>query len=333
MSVNIEKTFSLPPRIPVCISRPPRYISKAGNSGSQKGFEMAVRILKGGMRAAMRVIPYDEVVKAVRLSCLEAACVLPADVRAAIRKAFETESSVRARDFLKQYLTNAEIAGAEKMPICQDTGFAVFFVEMGEMLKIDGGSVYSAITEGVAQGYRDGFLRKSIVSDPIFKRRNTSDNTPPIIHLEMVPGDRLNVILAPKGGGSENMSALKMLTPAAGREGVRDFVVDTVVAAGGCPCPPTIVGVGVGGTFEKAAFLAKKALLRPVGSHNPDPEYAELETEILERINASGVGSQGLGGDITSFACHIEHFPCHIASLPVAVNINCHAARHAGFEL
>ncbi len=292
-----------------------------------------IQILKGGMRAALRSIPFEEVVRKVRLSCLEAACVLPPDVREAIQKAFETESNIRAKDFLQQYLDNARIAEAEKMPICQDTGFAVFFVQMGEMVKIEGGSIYSAITEGVAQGYKDGFLRKSIVSDPLFKRMNTLDNTPPIIHLEMVPGDKLSVILAPKGGGSENMSALKMLTPAAGRSGVRDFVVDTVVSAGGCPCPPTIVGVGIGGTFEKAAFLAKKALLRKVGEPSPDPEYAELEQEILAKINASGVGSQGLGGDITSFACHIEYFPCHIASLPVAVNINCHAARHAGFEI
>ena len=292
-----------------------------------------LQILKGGMASAMRSIPYEEVVKKVRMSCLEAACVLPADVKAAIQKAFETESNLRAKDFLKQYLDNAAIAEAERMPICQDTGFAVFFVQMGEMVKIEGGSIYSAITEGVAQGYKDGFLRKSIVSDPVFKRLNTADNTPPIIHLELVPGDKLSVILAPKGGGSENMSALKMLTPAAGAAGIRDFVAETVIAAGGCPCPPTIVGVGIGGTFEKAAFLAKKALLRPVGQPSTEPEYAALEQEILAKINASGVGSQGLGGDITSFACHIEHYPCHIASLPVAVNINCHAARHAGFEL
>ena len=183
------------------------------------------------------------------------------------------------------------------------------------------------------QGYKDGFLRKSIVSDPLFARKNTTDNTPPIIHLTMVPGDRISVILAPKGGGSENMSALKMLKPSDGRQGVVDFVTQTVINAGGNPCPPVIVGVGIGGTFEQAALLAKKALLRQVNTPAEDAEYADLEKEILQKINASGVGPQGLGGDTTALAVHINHHPCHIASLPVAVNINCHAARHAGFEL
>lgn len=291
--------------------------------------------LKSGRSIAdlMRVVPFADVVEAVRLCCLAAATRLPDDVLAALRQARETETREPARELLRQCLENAEIARSENMPICQDTGFAVFFVEMGSMLKIEGGTVYEAIAEGTRRGYRDGFLRKSIVSDPLFKRRNTQDNTPPIIHLTLVPGDKLNVILAPKGGGSENMSALKMLKPSDGRAGVVEFVVRTVVDAGGNPCPPTIVGVGIGGTFEKAAFLAKKALLRTVGSVNSDPEYAELEKEILDKINASQVGAQGLGGDITALAVHIENFPCHIASLPVAVNLNCHAARHAGFEL
>jgi fumarate hydratase subunit alpha len=281
----------------------------------------------------LRVIPFNDVVERTAACCFEAACQLPADVLQAIRNAADKETSQLGKGFLQQYIENAKIASEHPMPICQDTGFAVFFVEMGEMVKIDGGSIYEAITAGVAKGYKEGYLRKSIVRDPLFGRPNTGDNTPPIIHLTLVPGDKLNVVLAPKGGGSENMSALKMLKPSDGREGVVKFVTETVIAAGGNPCPPTVVGVGIGGTFEKAAFLAKKALLRKLGDPNPQKEYAELEQEILAKINASGVGPQGLGGDITSFAVHIEEFPCHIASLPVAVNLNCHAARHAGFEL
>ncbi len=294
---------------------------------------MEIRIDRRTPLEWMRVIPFQQVVDAVTNCCFEAAFRLPPDVLRAIREAAERESTTVGREFLRQYLENAGIAETENMAICQDTGFAVYFVEMGENLRIDGGSIYEAISAGTTRGYREGFLRKSIVSDPLFARRNTTDNTPPIVHLTLVPGDRLTVILAPKGGGSENMSALRMLKPSEGRAGVVDFVVETVVKAGGNPCPPTIVGVGIGGTFEKAAFLAKKALLRPVGEPHPDAEYAALEREILERINASGVGPQGLGGDITSLAVHIEHYPCHIASLPVAVNLNCHAARHAGFEL
>jgi len=281
----------------------------------------------------IRHIPFDDVVNAVTACCLQAATQLPDDVITAIRAALVKETSPLAQDFLKQYLENARIAAETKLPLCQDTGFAVYFVEIGAMCVIDGGTIAEAITAGTERGYELGFLRKSIVDDPVFKRVNTRTNTPPIIHLTQVPGDKLSVILAPKGGGSENMSALKMLTPSAGEAGIIDFVVESVVKAGGNPCPPTIVGVGIGGTFEKAAFLAKKALIRPLGSVNEELEYKELEAKILNEINASGVGAQGLGGDTTSFAVHIEHFPCHIASLPVAVNLNCHAARHAGFEL
>ncbi|MDD5699008.1 MAG: fumarate hydratase [Victivallaceae bacterium] len=285
------------------------------------------------LRDFLRVIPYERVVNEVAAICLEAAYDLPRDVLKRIHECFDQEKSERGREFLRQYLENAEIAHRERLPLCQDTGFAVYFVEMGEMVHIEGGSIYAAIAAGTAKGYKEGYLRRSIVADPVFGRRNTGDNTPPIIHLTLVPGTKLNVILAPKGGGSENMSCLKMLKPADGRQGIIDCVVDAVVKAGGNPCPPTIVGVGVGGTFEKAAFLAKKALLREVGSVNPDAGYAALEQEILDKINASGVGPQGLGGDTTALAVHIEHFPCHIASLPVAVNLNCHAARHAGFEI
>ena len=285
------------------------------------------------MADSIRTVEFEDLVEMVRLCCLAAATKLPEDVEEALKNAFASESNPLAKELIRQCLENAEIARCENMPICQDTGFAVFFVEMGTMVRINGGTIYEAITEGTRRGYRDGFLRKSIVTDPLFKRKNTTDNTPPIIHLTQVPGDRIDVILAPKGGGSENMSALKMLKPSDGRAGVVDFVVNSVVNAGGNPCPPVIVGVGIGGTFEQSALLAKKALLRKVGTPSEDAEYADLEREILEKINASGVGPQGLGGDTTALAVHINHFPCHIASLPVAVNINCHAARHAGFVL
>lgn len=294
---------------------------------------MEIKIDRRPLSERLRRVPYDRIVEMTVKCCIEAACVLPDDVLAAIRAAAEKESSELGRDFLRQYIENARIALVENAPICQDTGFAVFFVELGEDVAVDGGSLCGALTEGTAKGYELGFLRKSIVSDPLFQRKNTRNNTPPIIHLSQVPGDRIKVTLAPKGGGSENMSALKMLKPSDGREGVVDFVVKTVVGAGGNPCPPTIVGVGIGGTSEEAMLLAKKALLRKVGAPNPDPEYAALEREILDRINASGVGPQGLGGDVTSLAVHVDHHPCHIASLPVAVNLNCHAARHASFEI
>lgn len=285
------------------------------------------------MAECMRTVAFADVVEMVRLCCLNAAVNLPEDVLEALEKAHQKETRPLAKELIGQCLENARIARCENMPICQDTGFAVYFVEMGTNVRIDGGTIHEAITEGTRQGYRDGFLRKSIVTDPLFARKNTTDNTPPIIHLTMVPGDKINVILAPKGGGSENMSALKMLKPSDGKAGVVKFVTDTVINAGGNPCPPVIVGVGIGGTFEQAALLAKKALLRKVGTPHEDKEYADLEQEILALINASGVGPQGLGGDTTALAVHINHHPCHIASLPVAVNINCHAARHAGFEL
>ncbi len=281
----------------------------------------------------MRKISFEQIVNEVAAICLKAAYDLPKDVLNRIKECLEQENSERAKEFLRQYLANADIASKERVPICQDTGFAVYFVEMGEDVSIDGGSIYDAIEAGTAKGYKEGYLRKSIVSDPIFGRINTGDNTPAIIHLKLVEGEKLKVIIAPKGGGSENMSQIKMLKPSDGRHGVIKTVVDAVVNAGGNPCPPTIVGVGVGGNFEKAAFLAKKALLREVGSVNKDENYAIMEKEILEKINASNVGPQGLGGKTTALAVHIEHFPCHIASLPIAVNLNCHAARHAEFEI
>jgi fumarate hydratase subunit alpha len=277
----------------------------------------------------MRIIEYKEIVERTAELCAESSTRLPEDVSAAIAKGKSSESSPLGAAILADCLKNAEIARTTNCPICQDTGFAVYFVEMGVDAKIAGGTLTNALTEGTALGYERAYLRKSIVRDPLFNRSNTGDNTPPVIHLDIVPGDKLSITLAPKGGGSENMSAIAMLKPSQGRAGVADFVVETVVGAGGNPCPPVVVGVGIGGTFEKCAILAKKALLRKIGKRNPHPDYAELERELLERVNNSGVGPQGLGGNTTALAVHIEQHPCHIASLPVAVNLNCHAARHA----
>lgn len=276
----------------------------------------------------MREVKFDTLVSTVRDLCMDANYYIPDDVRQKVIEFREKEESDVARNILDIILKNQEVSANEKMPICQDTGFAVFFVEMGEDVRITGGGFEEAIYEGVRQGYRDGYLRKSIVDDPLFERKNTKDNTPPIIHLRLVPGDKIKIIFAPKGGGSENMSEVKMMVPADGEEGVKRFVVDRVRRSGGNPCPPVIVGVGIGGTFEHVAYLAKKALLRPVGSHHPDPRFAKLEDEILEEVNKLGIGPMGLGGRTTALAVHIETHPCHIASMPVAVNMQCHAARH-----
>ncbi|MBR2510478.1 MAG: fumarate hydratase [Lentisphaeria bacterium] len=281
----------------------------------------------------MRIISKQDVIKTVRECCIEGTTLLPEDVLQSLKDSEAKESSTLGRSFLNQCIENAVIARNEAMPICQDTGFAVFFAEIGQEVLLDNGTWDEAFNEGVRQGYTDGYLRKSIVSDPLFDRKNTRDNTPCVVHYSFVTGDKVRIVFAPKGGGSENMSAIKMLKVSEGRQGIVDFVVNSVINAGGNPCPPTIVGVGIGGTFEKCAFLAKKALLRKVGSVNSDARYAELEKEILEKINASGVGPQGLGGDTTALAVHIEFHPCHIASLPCAVNLNCHAARHVEKEI
>ncbi|TET67717.1 MAG: fumarate hydratase [Candidatus Zixiibacteriota bacterium] len=275
----------------------------------------------------MRELQTKEITSAVKRLCMEANYYLGEDVLNAIKEGLKKEESPLGKDILQQIVENAEIAAKEEVPICQDTGFAVIFVELGQEVRVVDGDFNEAINEGVRQGYTDGYLRKSIVEDPI-RRKNTGDNTPAVIHLEMVPGDKIRIIVAPKGGGSENMSEVKMMKPADGVEGLKRFVVERVEKSGGNPCPPVVVGVGVGGTFEKCAFLAKKALLREVGSKHPDPYYAELEAELLEKINRSGVGPQGLGGRTTALAVHIEAHPCHIASYPAAVNLNCHAARH-----
>lgn len=277
--------------------------------------------------AQVREVPVDEVVQTVANMCKDANYYLGEDMVAALKQAKETEESPVGREILDQILENQQIAREENLPICQDTGVAVFFVEVGQDVHLVGGSLEDAINEGVRRGYKEGYLRKSMVANP-WKRTNTGDNTPAIIHTRLVPGDKIRLVFAAKGGGSENMSALKMLKPADGLEGVQKFVVDTVDNAGPNACPPLVVGVGVGGNFEECALLAKKALLRPVGTHHQDPEVAAVEKALLEKINKLGVGPQGLGGTTTAVAVNVEVMPCHIASLPCAVNIQCHANRH-----
>lgn len=275
----------------------------------------------------MREIDVAEITAAIAELSMDANYNLGEDVLKAFHDALEAEASPIGKSVYEQLIENAKIAREEQVPMCQDTGYAVVFVELGQDVRLVGGDLYEAINEGVRRGYGDGYLRKSIVSDPI-KRVNTKDNTPAVIHVDIVPGDKVKLTIAPKGGGSENMSAVKMLTPSDGAKGVVDFVVDTVSKAGSNPCPPIVVGVGIGGTFEKVAYLAKKALLRELGQPSADPFYAEMEQEILEKINKLGIGPQGYGGTTTALAVHIETYPAHIASMPAAVNINCHAARH-----
>ncbi len=274
----------------------------------------------------MREIDVKWITEKVRDLCMEANTDLGQDVLQAFDRAIEREESPVAIEILKELKENARIAKEEKVAMCQDTGFAVVFLEMGQDVRLIGGSLNEAIHEGVRQGYRDGYLRKSICHP--FTRANTGDNTPAIIHIEIVPGESIKMIVAPKGGGSENMSRVVMLTPSDGKEGIKRYIVQRVKESGSNPCPPTIVGVGIGGTFETAALLAKKSLLRPLGSKNPDPELEKFESEILEEINQLGIGPQGLGGRTTSLAVHILMMPCHIASFPLAVNIQCHAQRH-----
>ncbi len=276
----------------------------------------------------MKEIKAKDVTSTVARLCKEANFLLGEDVLAALRKAREEEESPVARQILDQILENADIAAREEMPLCQDCGLAIVFLQVGQEVHVSGGDLYQAVDEGVRQGYAEGYLRKSAVRQPFSARVNTKDNTPAIIHTEIVPGDQLKITVAPKGGGSENMSRFTVLKPAQGRQGVVDFVVSAVEEAGSNPCPPTIVGVGIGGSAEKAMILAKRALLRTVGEPSPDPEIAELEKELLQRINGTGVGPGGVGGRITSLAVHVETFPAHIASLPVAVNLQCHSARH-----
>jgi len=276
----------------------------------------------------MRDIEAQEITKTVSRLFQEANFFLPDDVLASLRQARETEESPVGREVLDRILENADISAKERIPLCQDTGTAVVFLELGQDAHIVGGDLYAAVDEGVRQGYNEGYLRKSIVEQPYSGRVNTKDNTPAVIHTDIVAGDRLKIMVMPKGGGAENMARLAMLRPASGRQGVIDFIVNAVDEAGGNPCPSVIVGVGIGGTAEKAVLLAKRALLRKVGEPNPEAEIAELEKEILRRVNNLGIGPMGYGGRITALAVHAEVFPAHIASLPVAVNLQCHSARH-----
>lgn len=279
----------------------------------------------------MRVIKAEQITEAVRGMCLRAAYDLPADVECALRGAREREESPAGREALDCLLENVEIARAEHRPICQDTGLAVVFVGKGEGVCVEG-SITDAVNEGVRRGYAEGYLRASIVCSPI-DRVNTKDNTPAVVHIEDAPGDRLTIEFMAKGGGCENMSRLAMMQPSDDEQTVKRFVVDTVRRAWANPCPPIIVGVGLGGTFEKAAMLAKKALFREIGTVNPDPELARIEGELLESINALGIGPQGFGGRVTALAVHILTHPCHIASKPIAVNLECHAHRSTKVEL
>jgi len=276
----------------------------------------------------MREITVGDITETVSRLFQEACYYLPEDVLAALEKAEEKEESPAARNALEIILKNAKIAAKGEIPLCQDTGASVVFLELGQEVHIIGGDLYTAVNEGVRQGYDKGYLRKSMVRQPFSARVNTKNNTPAIIYTDIVPGDKLKIIALPKGGGAENMARLAMLTPTCGRQGIIDFVIEAVDESGSNPCPPIIVGVGVGGTAEKAMILAKRALLRKVGEPNPDTEIAELEKEILKRINNLGIGTMGYGGRITALAVHIDVFPCHIASLPVAVNLQCHSARH-----
>jgi len=276
----------------------------------------------------VRELDVREIKEAVKKLCMEANYEIPEDVLNGFKSAKLLEESETGKKVLDILIENSEIAKNEKVPYCQDTGMTVVFVEIGQEVKLVGGSIEKAINEGVAEGYTEGYLRKSVVSDPLFDRKNTGTNTPAVIHYKIVEGDKVKIIVAPKGGGSENMSRLKMLKPADGIEGVKKFVIETVSIAGANPCPPIIVGVGIGGNFELSALLAKKALLRPLGDRNPDPRYAKLEEELLQEINKLGIGPSGFGGRITALDVKIEWHPCHMATLPVAVNIQCHAARH-----
>jgi fumarate hydratase subunit alpha len=277
----------------------------------------------------MRQVHADSIAAAVADLCQQANRCLPEDVVAALRSARERETSDLAREVLGQLLRNAEVAADGGLPLCQDTGVAVVFVDLGQDVHLVGGALQEAVDEGVRRGYDEGHLRKSLVADPLDRASNTGDNTPGVVHVRSVPGDRLTIHVAPKGGGSENMSALWMLTPAQGREGVIEAIAGQVRAAGGMPCPPLVLGVGLGGTFELSALLSKRALLRPLGEPSAVPEVAELEADILQAVNATGVGPMGLGGRTTALAVHVERHPCHIASLPLALNVQCHAARHA----
>jgi fumarate hydratase subunit alpha len=296
-----------------------------GSTISRKRTARGARTPRAG--AAVRDIDAKMIADTVARLAMEANFDLEADVLKALRRGSAAEESPVGREIFNQLLENADIARKERMPICQDTGLAVVFVDVGQDAHVVGGSLEDAVNEGVRRGYTEGYLRKSVLGDPL-KRVNTKDNTPAVIHTRIVPGNKVALWVVPKGGGSENMSKIAMLKPADGIEGVKSFVVESVRVASANPCPPIIVGVGIGGSFEQCAMNAKRALLREIGSRNADDYYASLESELLEKVNSIGIGPMGLGGRVTALAVHIVAAPCHIASLPVAVNINCHAARH-----
>lgn len=275
----------------------------------------------------MRRVNVNKIAEAVALLAKETNYMLTADVRERIRESAEAEDDRRAKGILNKIEENIQIAGEECIPLCQDTGLACVFLELGQEVFLEGGDLTAAVNSGVKQGYQEGYLRKSVVADPL-RRENTGDNTPASIHVDVVPGDKVRVTFAPKGFGSENMSRINMLPPSAGEQGVKEFIIETVEKAGGNPCPPIVVGVGIGGTFDTVPLLAKKALLLPLDQSHPDPYYRKMEEELLQKINALGIGPQGLGGKTTALAVKILTAPTHIAGLPVAVNINCHVARH-----
>ncbi|GFI11217.1 MAG: fumarate hydratase [Lachnospiraceae bacterium] len=275
----------------------------------------------------MREIQAQQITDVVEKLCIEANQYLPEDVQGAIRRCRACEDWEIAQGVLDKIITNFEIAEQENVPICQDTGMACVFLEIGQDVHIAGGDLREAVDEGVRRGYDKGYLRKSVVKDPV-RRGNTGDNTPAMLYTEIVPGEQIKVTVGPKGFGSENMSAIRMFKPSAGIEGIKDFILETVETAGPNPCPPMVVGVGIGGTFDKCALLAKKALMRSTDERNPDPYYADLEAEMLEKINKLGIGPQGFGGKTTALALNIETLPTHIAGMPCAVNINCHVTRH-----
>ncbi|MGI6369621.1 MAG: fumarate hydratase [Ignavibacteria bacterium] len=280
----------------------------------------------------MKIIKVSDITNLVEKLCIDACCVISDDINNKFKSCLETEKSPLGKNVLSTLIENAKIARDECSPMCQDTGVTVVFVKMGQNVKIEGGFIEDAINQGVRQGYEKGYLRKSVVRSPI-DRVNTGDNTPAVIHYEIVPEDIFHITVSPKGFGSENKSALKMLTPSEGVEGIKRFVINTVSVAGGNPCPPIIVGVGIGGTMEKAALMSKKALLRPLNTKNPDPVLANLEAELLDEINKLGIGPAGFGGTTTALGVHIMTYATHIAGLPVSVNIGCHATRHAEGEL
>ena len=280
----------------------------------------------------MRNISAEIITNNIKEMCIEANHFLSPDMKRVFEKAADEETSALGKQILGQLRENLEIAGADMIPICQDTGMAVIFMKVGQDVHIEGGSLTDAINAGVRQGYVEGYLRKSVVKDPI-ERENTRDNTPAVIHYDIVPGDKLDITIAPKGFGSENMSQIFMLKPSAGIEGAKDAIVRAVDEAGPNPCPPMVVGVGVGGNFEMSAYLAKKALLRPIGSHSDKPRLREMEEELLERRNNLGIGPQGLGGRTTVLGVNVESYPTHIAGMPIAVNISCHVTRHAEVTL